>query len=842
MPRGSNNRLNEASKARRNANRLFDSQNNNNGGYNVADKYDTAAEVMSEQHQEMYFQSGTIGKSFLTIEWFNQHGCGKKDDKDTNAIDCHMVLQYKCDDQLRNGISLDRPEYTKPKKDFESFEEKQARFAADEKVNNAEGKQRGVHETWENYDSCRVRHRNFNLFTADQKVGSHAIHTRQNPQGTRRGYECSEERDYFPYWHPTEWTDIAVLTSNVDSCHLYQTETSNRKAKGECIERMQNADEEVIVKHASVHNNPKSCENSGGEWLDFFNFLSVIEESEEKCGELAKENGDIVWGYPRRIGEKRHEYPAKKCLLLHPKIDCSDAPWSRANHLGNSDTSDFAQYRWELPRFLDENPKQCVFRMRYNISSDDYPEHFDSGDIRPYFAHKYLKNDPKVTINGGVELQLAINTAQIARTFQDRSHTFILMPRSKGNIGDFETIENIQVRGKRGNIVQTFPAVEYDFSPQRSQIAANSLVHVQWAGSNSNPNGNDGEGTKGSDRNNMVTIDNVNWNIPQGDVEIDDKIKTIVLSGVSYKILQSEFRTFHGAHHFCEERGMRLPVPKSDDETRIMAETIGNGGNFFLGISDEDSEGAFVDIYNGKPLSYTNWNRREPNDFTRENHHLFGNGEDYVVFLSRNGGKWNDAPPHWRNGRAGSVQTVCIGKTDDLSEPVTLPSMFEKVEWIWTSAAEKSVMVDNKNLEIQMATAGYYDCVEDCEKSPENLELEKLQAQLNNAPASFTGNVFRLKNSGTQHFISTRNNNFSNRAQKGDITVKMSKLTADEVEEIEEVVKIEEIEETEAVEGIKELEEIAVLSDAIENADKIKTFTPRPFTENNKKIVANRFQ
>jgi hypothetical protein len=35
MPRGSNNRLNEASVNRANANRLFDSQNNNKGGYNV---------------------------------------------------------------------------------------------------------------------------------------------------------------------------------------------------------------------------------------------------------------------------------------------------------------------------------------------------------------------------------------------------------------------------------------------------------------------------------------------------------------------------------------------------------------------------------------------------------------------------------------------------------------------------------------------------------------------------------------------------------------------------------------------------------------------------------------
>ena len=37
----------------------------------------------------MYFQSGKTGKSYLTIEWYNQHGCGFKDSEDTNGIDCH---------------------------------------------------------------------------------------------------------------------------------------------------------------------------------------------------------------------------------------------------------------------------------------------------------------------------------------------------------------------------------------------------------------------------------------------------------------------------------------------------------------------------------------------------------------------------------------------------------------------------------------------------------------------------------------------------------------------------------------------------------------------------------
>ena len=52
-----------------------------------------------------------------------------------------------------------------------------------------------------------------------------AQHTRQNPEGDRYGYECAEERDYYPYWHPSPWKVSSFISSLINFETSYYSRT-----------------------------------------------------------------------------------------------------------------------------------------------------------------------------------------------------------------------------------------------------------------------------------------------------------------------------------------------------------------------------------------------------------------------------------------------------------------------------------------------------------------------------------------------------------------------------------------------------------------------------------------
>eukprot|EP00158_Paraphelidium_tribonemae_P008590 Partr_v1_DN28620_c0_g1_i6_m50217 putative protein Hydra magnipapillata len=418
-------------------------QNNANSGYQVCDtctpNCQTAANGQFNRDEKgagqgiMEFYEG----SELDIEWTNQHGCG------TNPlVHCNIVIQYACDDHPdMKGLRDGKVTTTAP---------------ADDPDNIIYGQ----HERKAYYDKCAARERNKGLFTADQNLNNleSAIHTRQdtNNNDNRFGWECPEERDYWPYWHPTPFRDVWACTDETFRCAYYRRESQNVVDKGECSN--------------PAYNNQLACENAGSQWT---------------------------------MSGRFNYWPP----------ECEACPTTRNNHNGNAaGTGEQPKYTWRIPENVHADNTQCILRIRYNISTPDFDSWNSFSALNG--ANSPVKGNPYKDYLGMGEnvtglLRLNINTDQYGRTFEDRSHVFRIRkitPELRGPLGN-KRIINLNVRGRRGNIQQTYPAVEYDFVPTHVKASVGDFLHVQWCGADSNDQNNAGNGKTGTDRNNLVVAE-----------------------------------------------------------------------------------------------------------------------------------------------------------------------------------------------------------------------------------------------------------------------------------------------------------------------------------------------
>jgi len=545
-PKGSNNRLNEQSANRNNANRLFDSQNNNRGGYNVADlddqngfqdnqnyegdfgdMYDIPDTNPGQTQYNMMYQEG----SMLRMTWTAQHGCG-------NAMNnCNFVIQFGCDDQDKDETDysdLDNVA-TGTRMMLRNGGNTGGLNEPGTNVNNIAGtfdnnnnNRRGRHEAEEFYSLCRNRNRNDGLFTADQNLNGNAQrNTRQNPNGNRSGLECPEERDYYPWTYPSPWRDVVWKGNDAEYCKTNIAPFSqNVTPKYTCVPNGGVDDSLAGNQDVAEANDEDECDDAGGNWVG------------------------LDWGEAYTTDAEKAAFNEKLC---------QEQNWSQVNHLGNVDGTakggQMDNYEWWIPSVAElETNWGChvytenvdvggeteaiqfvrgVMRLRYNISTADYD---------PYQTDAAFNNDPangvispvqqNPTVDTGSYMQglrLALNTAQTGRTFQDRTHVFNIMTKPAtltGTAAALQTAQNIMnvnVRGKRGNIVQTFPAMEYDFEPNDFEIEQDSCIHFQWAGSNTHNNGNPagdgqagdaGEGRGGSDRSNIMEMISLRTSYP----------------------------------------------------------------------------------------------------------------------------------------------------------------------------------------------------------------------------------------------------------------------------------------------------------------------------------------
>jgi len=532
-PRGSNNRNcrdDANAQNRKNALRLFDSQNNDKGGYscprafpfncytlvdenerNICNSQNTGltdaqakAQAKSDGNvlhpfaaitPKMYYYVGSI----LPIEWTSQHAGGTNNKVHSDIIisvgceefnsdissgafsftdDCGQGGSAKC--QPRDGTPISNQDNDENTKTIEDSADAQDDY------------RRGRHESFRYYRRCSRIERNKGLFVADQKLkGSDARFTRQQPTtDDRYGFECPEESHYWPWWNPSPWIDVAVITSDISRCQSKAAASQNVQDKYYC-ECPQCSANPIPIQE-------RGCQERGGTWSKVASWKSTIDSVNEP-----------------------------ECVL---------GDFSRDNHLGNiAGNGQPYFYNWTIPAYLN-GKSNCVVRVRYNISTGDADDVSVMGDstlngdtFSPILDRDenpdgvYFPIDSLCTRKDSCKAGLAIQTDQWGRTFQDRSYTFQVKTPPGNPVCD--KIYNLNVRGKRGNIVQTFPAVEYDFVPNALNVTTGDCIHYQWVGSDYNPNRNPNDAEGGpphpvevdqsrSDRSNLVQLSQERDNRP----------------------------------------------------------------------------------------------------------------------------------------------------------------------------------------------------------------------------------------------------------------------------------------------------------------------------------------
>lgn len=378
---------------------------------------------------------------------------------------CHDKKDQMCGGGWRNQIYLSGLAKENPDQSLEDKNQRKAK---------SKGESQGIHESWEFYDRCPNY---FELSGIKEK---------------RSGLECLHERNHIHVDYATPWRDIVHFSDDVAKCQAEHE--AKRQPKYECVEMWNNEDR----KHKSDYTNKDDCKANGGQWLEFYEYKQILPNITRK-NKCTGEN--LQWGRPMNWADLGNDVlSAEACLDLGPKAECLPNFDTRHNYLGMADNgnNEVPRYQWALPKY--QNNQRCVMRIRQFIYNKDEPQITESNkDLKDqYHQPLYLALAQKFAHNNMV-------------VYEDRSHIFKLLQRP-ATIDDDQTLHNIVVRGKRGNIVQTYPAVEYDFVPNKLHIKNGDAVQFQWTGSNTHNNGGHskgqtgdaGEGNGGTDRNNMI--------------------------------------------------------------------------------------------------------------------------------------------------------------------------------------------------------------------------------------------------------------------------------------------------------------------------------------------------
>ena len=103
--------------------------------------------------------------------------------------------------------------------------------------------------------------------------------------------------------------------------------------------------------------------------------------------------------------------------------------------------------------------------------------------------------------------------------------------------------------------------------------------------------------------------------------------------------------------------------------------------------------------------------------------------------------------------------------------PFENSNMFKTAKIHWTSNGFDKSKLSGEDVAVSFASSGYYTCMKSATCGAQSVERKaQMQNQLNNAPASYGGMLLEFAR-GMYHYVCSRNNNFTNRSQKGTIQV-----------------------------------------------------------------------
>ncbi|XP_064101781.1 brevican core protein-like [Macrobrachium nipponense] len=101
----------------------------------------------------------------------------------------------------------------------------------------------------------------------------------------------------------------------------------------------------------------------------------------------------------------------------------------------------------------------------------------------------------------------------------------------------------------------------------------------------------------------------------------------------AYRIFDKMKMTYAEAETQCQMDGAKLMPVKNPEEQALLSGQVLYGEGYWIGLTDKESEGRFVDS-DGKLPTYTNWDSGQPNNFAKN-----GEDQDCVMLFQK---KWND--------------------------------------------------------------------------------------------------------------------------------------------------------------------------------------------------------